>query len=75
MEDATYGVAAIDELKTLLQKGCKVQKVQPAAFASDAEVNIVTVTVACPDKVHTIRAYREEARELREFVRKQALQL
>jgi hypothetical protein len=52
-----------------------VQKVQPAVFASDAEVNIVTVTVACPDKTHTIRAYREEAKELREFIRKQALQL
>jgi hypothetical protein len=68
-------VSAIDDLKALLQKGCKVQKVQPAMFASDAEVNIVTVTVACADKVHTIRAYREEAKELREFVRKQALQL
>ncbi len=52
-----------------------MQKVQPAMFASDAEVNIVTVTVACSDKTHTIRAYREEAGELREFVRKQALQL
>jgi hypothetical protein len=68
-------VAAIDDLKALLQKGCKVQKVQPAMFASDAEINIVTVTVACPDKTHTIRAYREEAKELREFIRKQALQL
>ena len=72
---ATYGVVAIDDLKALLQKGCKVQKVQPAMFASDAEINIVTVTVACPDKTQTIRAYREEAKELREFIRKQALQL
>lgn len=69
------GVAAIDELKALLQKGCRIQKVQPAMFASDAEVNIVIITVECPDGTHTIRAYREEARELREFVRKQTLQL
>jgi hypothetical protein len=68
-------VLAVDELKALLQKGCKVQKVQPAVFASDPEVNIVIVTVACPDGVHTVKAYREEAKELREFIRKQALQL
>ena len=66
---------AVGELKALLQKGCKVQKVQPAVFASDAELNIVIVTVACPDGVHTVKAYREEAKELREFIRKQALQL
>ncbi|MEO9363647.1 MAG: hypothetical protein ABI348_07070 [Nitrososphaera sp.] len=68
-------VPTIDELKALLQKGCKIQKVQPAMFASDAEVNIVVVTVACPDGIHTVKAYREEAKELREFIRKQALQL
>jgi hypothetical protein len=34
------------------------------------EVNIVTVTVKCPDgKEQTIRAYMEEAHALREFVR------
>lgn len=61
----------VEELKALLERGCKVQKVQPAIFASDAEVNIVIVTVACPGgEMHVIRAYREEARELREFVRK-----
>ncbi|WP_337862669.1 hypothetical protein [Nitrososphaera sp.] len=47
-----------------------VQKVWPAAFASDAEVNIVAVTVACPDgSVSTInKAYREEAARVRELV-------
>jgi hypothetical protein len=36
---------------------------------SDAEVNIVTVTVLCPDgKIQTIRAYRE-SHALREFIR------
>lgn len=38
--------------------------------ASDAEVNIVTVTVICPQgATHIIRAYREEASALREYVR------
>jgi hypothetical protein len=36
------------------------KKVQPPVFAS--EVNIVIVTIACPDgKKETIKAYREEA--------------
>jgi hypothetical protein len=68
-------VVVIAELKSLLDGGCRVSKV-PAAFASDAEVNIVVVTVTCPDgRARTIKAYREEARELREFIRKVSLQL
>jgi hypothetical protein len=60
----------ISELKKLLSTNCKIEKVYPQVFASDAEVNIVTVTVKCPDgKVQTIRAYREEAHALREFLR------
>lgn len=60
----------IAELKDLLAKNCKIQKVQPAVFASDAEVNIVVVTVLCPDgATHTIKAYREEAQAIREFIR------
>lgn len=62
---------AIAQLQDLLEKNCKIEKVQPAVFASDAEVNIVTVIVACPDGArHTVRAYREEAQALREFIRK-----
>jgi hypothetical protein len=39
-------------------------------MASDAEVNIVIVTVLCSDgKKETIKAYREEAIALREFIR------
>lgn len=62
-------MAAIDELKALIGRGCKVAKVQPTVFASDAEVNIVMVTVECPDGTHVIKAYRDEARQVREFVR------
>lgn len=61
---------AIFQLENLLAKNCKIQKVLPVMFASDAEVNIVTVTVSCPDgSTHMIRAYKEEAQTLREFVR------
>ena len=40
---------AISELKKLLADNCKIEKIHPPVFASDAEVNIVTVTVAFPD--------------------------
>jgi hypothetical protein len=61
---------SISELKKLLASSCKIEKVYPAVFVSDAEVNIVTVTVKCPDgKIQTIPAYREEAHALREFLR------
>ena len=61
---------AVAQLKDLLAKNCRIQKVQPAIFASDAEVNIVTVTLLCPDgATHVIRAYREEAHAVRELVR------
>ena len=61
---------AISQLQDMLDKNCKIEKVQPAMFASDAEVNVVTVTVVCPSgTTHAIRAYREEAQALREFVR------
>lgn len=61
---------SVAQLKGLLARNCKIQKVQPAVFASDAEVNIVTVTLVCPDgATHVIRAYREEAQAIRELVR------
>jgi hypothetical protein len=60
----------ISELKKLLSTNCKIEKVYPQVFASDAEVNIVTVVVKCHDgKIQIIRAYREEAGALREFLR------
>jgi hypothetical protein len=61
---------SVSELKKLLEASCKIEKVQPSVFASDAEVNIVIVTVVCPDgKTQTIKTYREEAAALREFIR------
>ena len=50
---------------------CKIENIQPPVLASDAEVNIVIVTVACPDGgKETIKAYREDAVALREFIRR-----
>ena len=58
------------ELQKLLSVNCKIESVYPTALVSDAEVNIVTITVICPQgTTHTIRAYREEASALREYVR------
>jgi hypothetical protein len=60
---------SLTKLKRLLNNDYKIEKIQPPVFASDAEVNIVTVTLLCPDgKKETIRAYREESRELREYI-------
>jgi hypothetical protein len=61
---------SISELKRLLDANCKIENVQPPVLASDAEVNIVIVSVVCPDgKMQTIKAYREEATALREYIR------
>jgi hypothetical protein len=61
---------SISELRKLLAADCKIEKINPPVFASDAEVNIVTITLVCPDgKTQTIRAYKEEAQSLREFIR------
>jgi len=61
---------SISELKKLLDANCKIEKIQPPVYASDAEANIVIVSIVCPDgKVQTIKAYREQAVALREFIR------
>jgi hypothetical protein len=53
-----------------MDKGCRIVKIYPRVFGSDAETNIVTVEVSCPDKnIHKIRAFRDEATDLREFIR------
>ena len=60
----------ISKLKKLLESNYIIEKVQPPVMASDAEVNIVIVTLLCPDgKRETIKAYREEAVAMREFIR------
>lgn len=61
---------SILKLQELLDNGCKIEKLYPSVLGSDAEINIVTVEVRCPDgQIHKIRAYRDEASDLREFIR------
>jgi hypothetical protein len=61
---------AVSNLKKWLESNCKIEKIQLPVMASDAEVNIVIVTLLCPNgKKETIKAYREEAAALREFIR------
>jgi hypothetical protein len=61
---------SILKLQGLLERGCKIEKVYPSVLGSDAEIKIVTVEVRCSDgQIHNIRAYREEASDLREFIR------
>ena len=61
---------SISELKKLLDANCKIEKGEPPVYASDAEVNIIKVSIVCPEgKSHTIKAYKEEASTLREFIR------
>jgi hypothetical protein len=55
------------KLQDLLDRGCKIEKVYPSVLGSDAEINIVTVEVRCSDG--QIQAYREEASDLREYIR------
>ena len=65
---------SIYKLERLLSTKCKIEKIYPSVFASDAETNIVTVEVKCPDgQIHKIRAYRDEAHALREFIRNRGL--
>jgi len=65
---------SISKLERLLSTKCKIEKIYPSVFASDAETNIVTVEVKCPDgQIHKMRAYRDEAHALREFIRNRGL--
>lgn len=64
----------IIKLKELLERNCNVKKVHPQVFGSDAETNIVTVELECPDGIHhKIRAYGENAQAVREFLRTRQL--
>jgi hypothetical protein len=61
---------SMTKLKGLLDNDYKIEKIQPAVFASDVEVNIVIVTLIRPDgKKEIIRAYREESQAVREYIR------
>jgi hypothetical protein len=61
---------SVIKIKKLLNSSYKIEKIEPLVFASDAEVNIVTVTLQSPDgKKEMIRAYREESQAVRDYIR------
>jgi len=61
---------SISELKKLLEANCRVEKVEPPVYGSDTEVNIVNVSIVCNNgERKIIKAYKEEASALREFIR------
>ena len=65
---------SINKIKELLDRNCKIEKVYPQVFGSDAETNIVTVELKCPDGTfNKIRAYGENAQAVREFLRTRVL--
>ena len=61
---------SILKLQGLLDRGCRIEKIYPGVTASDAEINISNSRGQVSDgQIHKIRAYREEANDLREFIR------
>ena len=65
---------SIEKLQTLINNDYKIEKIQPLIFGSDAEINIVSITLVSEDgKKESIRAYGEESHQLREYIRKNEL--
>lgn len=65
---------SIEKLQTLIDNNYKIEKIHPLIFGSDAEINIVSLTLVSDDgKKETIRAYGEESHQLREYIRKNDL--
>jgi hypothetical protein len=65
---------SIEKLQTLIDNKYKIEKIHPLIFGSDAEINIVNLTLVSDDgKKETIRAYGEESHQLREYIRKNDL--
>ena len=67
-------LASTKKLQELIDNNYKIEKVHPPIFGSDAEINIVTVTLISENgKKESIRAYGEESHQLREYIRKNKL--
>jgi hypothetical protein len=65
---------SIEKLQTLIDNNYKIENIQPIIFGSDAEINIVRLTLVSEDgKKESIRAYGEESHQLREYIRKNEL--
>ena len=65
---------SIEKLQMLIDNEYKIEKIQPLIFGSDAEINMVSLTLVSEDgRKETIRAYGEESHQLREYIRKNEL--
>ena len=65
---------SIKKLQELIDNNYKIEKVHPQIFGSDAEINIITVTLISENgKKESIRAYGDESHQLRDYIRKNKL--
>lgn len=65
---------SIEKLQRLINNEYKIEKIHPLIFGSDAEINMVSLTLVSEDgRKETIRAYGEESHQLREYIRKNEL--
>ncbi len=65
---------SIEKLQRLINNEYKIEKIHPLIFGSDAEINMVSLTLVSEDgRRETIRAYGEESHQLREYIRKNEL--
>ena len=67
-------ITSIKKLQNLIDNNYKIENIYPTIFGSDAEINIVTITLVSPQgKKENLRAFREESHLLREYIRKNKL--
>ena len=67
-------LTSIKKLQELIDNNYKIEKVHPPIFGSDAEINIITVTLISENgKKESIRAYGDESHQLRDYIRKNKL--
>ncbi len=65
---------SIEKLQMLIDNEYKIEKIHPLIFGSDAEINMVSLTLVSEDgRKEIIRAYGEESHQLREYIRKNEL--
>lgn len=65
---------SIEKLQRLIDNKYKIENIHPIIFGSDAEINIVRLTLVSEDgKKESIRAYGVESHQLREYIRKNDL--
>ena len=62
---------SIEKLQRLIDNNYKIENIQPIIIGSDAEINIVRLTLVSEGgKKESIRAYGEESHRLREYIQK-----